>query len=105
MLLELYPKLEFGVDLDHVHNVDLFARGYYQIRTALKCSPKFCQSKIDVHLLRSSGWLASSFANVFQQNIFTVTIWQMATMLNTSQLVKKVEAHTLSNMLNDYEPK
>ncbi|KAL4235935.1 hypothetical protein ACF0H5_004324 [Mactra antiquata] len=51
---ELQATLEFSVELNKFYNVDLFQRGYYQIRTALKTPPKV-PSKIEITLQKSQG--------------------------------------------------
>ena len=49
---ELQATLEFSVELHKFYNVDLFQRGFYQIRSNLKSSPKV-PSKVEVSLPRS----------------------------------------------------
>lgn len=51
---ELQATLEFSVELNKFYNVDLFQRGFYQIRTALKTPPKV-PSKIEITLQKSQG--------------------------------------------------
>ncbi|XP_064486399.1 uncharacterized protein LOC135398826 isoform X2 [Ornithodoros turicata] len=53
-MTELQTTLEFSIELHKFSNVDLFQRGYYQVRTSLKVSPKL-PSKIEVSLPRNSA--------------------------------------------------
>ena len=49
---ELQATLEFSVELHKFYNVDLFQRGFYQIRCSLKTSSKV-PSKVEVSLPRT----------------------------------------------------
>ena len=49
---ELQATLEFSVELHKFYNVDLFQRGFYQIRSNFKSSPKV-PAKVEVSLPRS----------------------------------------------------
>ncbi|XP_047110452.1 uncharacterized protein LOC124787677 [Schistocerca piceifrons] len=49
---ELQATVEFSVELYKFYNVDLFQRGFYQIRTALRVSPKL-PVKVEVNLPRN----------------------------------------------------
>ncbi|XP_074110835.1 protein FAM135A [Cotesia typhae] len=49
---DLQATLEFSLELCKFYNVDLFQRGYYQIRTALRVSPKL-PIKVEVDQLRN----------------------------------------------------
>ncbi|XP_015174355.1 PREDICTED: uncharacterized protein LOC107065298 isoform X2 [Polistes dominula] len=49
---DLQATLEFSLELCKFYNVDLFQRGYYQIRTALRVSPKL-PVKVEVNQLRN----------------------------------------------------
>ncbi|XP_054285656.1 protein FAM135A isoform X2 [Macrosteles quadrilineatus] len=49
---ELQATVEFSVELCKFYNVDLFQRGFYQVRTALRVSPKL-PVKIEVTLPRT----------------------------------------------------
>ncbi|XP_051992523.1 protein FAM135B-like isoform X2 [Xyrauchen texanus] len=40
MMSEVQGTLEFSVELHKFHNVDLFQRGFYQVRAALRVSPR-----------------------------------------------------------------
>ncbi|XP_021375340.1 protein FAM135A-like [Mizuhopecten yessoensis] len=52
-MTELQATLEFSVEYNKFYNVDLFQRGYYNIRTSLKTSPK-TPAKIEVTLAKAS---------------------------------------------------
>ncbi|XP_011334677.2 uncharacterized protein LOC105277768 isoform X1 [Ooceraea biroi] len=49
---DLQATLEFSLELCKFYNVDLFQRGYYQIRTALRVSPKI-PVKVEINQPRS----------------------------------------------------
>lgn len=49
---DLQATLEFSLELCKFYNVDLFQRGYYQIRTALRVSPKL-PVKVEVNQPRN----------------------------------------------------
>ena len=49
---ELQATLEFSVELHKFYNVDLFQRGFYQIRCNFKSSPKV-PAKVEVSLPRT----------------------------------------------------
>ncbi|CAG0881373.1 unnamed protein product [Darwinula stevensoni] len=49
---ELQATVEFSVELHKFYNVDLFQKGFYQVRVYLKTSPKLT-SKTEVHLQNS----------------------------------------------------
>ncbi|XP_034937509.1 uncharacterized protein [Chelonus insularis] len=49
---DLQATLEFSLELCKFYNVDLFQRGFYQIRTALRVSPKL-PIKVEVDQLRN----------------------------------------------------
>ncbi|CAL1271736.1 unnamed protein product [Larinioides sclopetarius] len=51
---ELQCTLEFSVELHKFINVDLFQRGFYQVRSTLKASPKL-PVKIEVNLPKNSS--------------------------------------------------
>jgi len=50
---QLQAAIEFQVELGKFYNVDLFQRGYYQVRTTLKISPKTV-AKVDVSFSSNS---------------------------------------------------
>ncbi|XP_063221158.1 protein FAM135A isoform X3 [Bacillus rossius redtenbacheri] len=49
---ELQATVEFSVELYKFYNVDLFQRGFYQVRTSLRVSPKL-PVKVEVNLPRN----------------------------------------------------
>ncbi|XP_067677466.1 protein FAM135A-like isoform X2 [Haliotis asinina] len=51
-MCELQATLEFSVELNKFYNVDLFQRGYYQVRCALKTPPK-APAKTEVSIAKS----------------------------------------------------
>ncbi|XP_062601450.1 protein FAM135A-like, partial [Saccostrea cucullata] len=53
MMCELQATLEFSLEFNKFFNVDLFQRGYYQVRATLKTSPKL-PAKIEVTLPKAS---------------------------------------------------
>ncbi|XP_076169246.1 protein FAM135A isoform X3 [Ptiloglossa arizonensis] len=62
---DLQATLEFSLELCKFYNVDLFQRGYYQIRTALKVSPKL-PIKVEVNQLRNHSLEAPGTSKRFQ---------------------------------------
>ncbi|KAH9363286.1 hypothetical protein HPB48_006392 [Haemaphysalis longicornis] len=52
-MAELQATLEFSVELFKFSNVDLFQRGYYQIRTCLRVPPRL-PAKVEVSLPRNT---------------------------------------------------
>ncbi|XP_065923346.1 protein FAM135A isoform X7 [Magallana gigas] len=52
-MCELQATLEFSIEFNKFFNVDLFQRGYYQVRATLKTSPKL-PAKIEVTLPKAS---------------------------------------------------
>ncbi|KYN42967.1 hypothetical protein ALC56_02772 [Trachymyrmex septentrionalis] len=63
---DLQATLEFSLELCKFYNVDLFQRGYYQIRTALRVSPKL-PVKVEVNQPRNLPKLYH--ANVLAESI------------------------------------
>ncbi|XP_011882606.1 PREDICTED: protein FAM135A isoform X3 [Vollenhovia emeryi] len=62
---DLQATLEFSLELCKFYNVDLFQRGYYQIRTALRVSPKL-PVKVEVNQLRNHSLEAPGTSKRFQ---------------------------------------
>ncbi|XP_076246562.1 protein FAM135A isoform X1 [Calliopsis andreniformis] len=62
---DLQATLEFSLELCKFYNVDLFQRGYYQIRTALRVSPKI-PVKVEVNQLRNQSLEAPGTSKRFQ---------------------------------------
>uniref|UniRef100_A0A3B3VWW1 Family with sequence similarity 135 member B n=1 Tax=Poecilia latipinna TaxID=48699 RepID=A0A3B3VWW1_9TELE len=68
---EVQGTLEFSVELHKFHNVDLFQRGFYQIRAALKVSPRvphrFSDLPPGIDIFSSAGvYDGSVFSRIFQ---------------------------------------
>ncbi|XP_033860501.2 protein FAM135A isoform X1 [Acipenser ruthenus] len=51
---EVQATVEFSVELHKFYNVDLFQRGFYQIRSTMKVPPRI-PHKLEASLLRASG--------------------------------------------------
>ncbi|OAD52892.1 hypothetical protein WN48_11248 [Eufriesea mexicana] len=62
---DLQATLEFSLELCKFYNVDLFQRGYYQIRTALRVSPKL-PVKVEVNQLQNQSLEAPGTSKRFQ---------------------------------------
>ncbi|XP_051171850.1 uncharacterized protein LOC127288444 isoform X3 [Leptopilina boulardi] len=62
---DLQATLEFSLELCKFYNVDLFQRGYYQIRTALRVSPKL-PIKVEVNQMRNHSLEAPGTSKRFQ---------------------------------------
>ncbi|XP_076685205.1 protein FAM135A isoform X2 [Andrena cerasifolii] len=62
---DLQATLEFSLELCKFYNVDLFQRGYYQIRTALRVSPKI-PVKVEVNQLRNHSLEAPGTSKRFR---------------------------------------
>ncbi|XP_012284518.1 uncharacterized protein LOC105701935 [Orussus abietinus] len=62
---DLQATLEFSLELCKFYNVDLFQRGYYQIRTALRVSPKL-PVKVEVNQMRNHSLEAPGTSKRFQ---------------------------------------
>ncbi|XP_011692310.1 PREDICTED: uncharacterized protein LOC105452679 isoform X1 [Wasmannia auropunctata] len=62
---DLQATLEFSLELCKFYNVDLFQRGYYQIRTALRVSPKL-PVKVEVNQPRNHSLEAPGTSKRFQ---------------------------------------
>ncbi|KAK3600457.1 hypothetical protein CHS0354_037864 [Potamilus streckersoni] len=63
---ELQATIEFSVELNRFYNVDLFQRGFYQIRTALKSPPKV-PSKTEITLQKSPAEVNDPSAHVVNE--------------------------------------
>ncbi|XP_023246874.1 uncharacterized protein LOC106636222 [Copidosoma floridanum] len=62
---DLQATLEFSLELCKFYNVDLFQRGYYQIRTSLRVSPKL-PIKVEVNQPRNSALEVPGTSKRFQ---------------------------------------
>nr|XP_046274198.1 protein FAM135B [Scatophagus argus] len=67
---EVQGTLEFSVELHKFHNVDLFQRGFYQIRAGLKVSPRV-PHRLIVTTQDNSGECSFSSAGVYDGTVFS----------------------------------
>lgn len=102
---ELQATLEFSVELNKFYNVDLFQRGFYQIRTALRTPPKV-PSKIEITLQKSQGddneipahvisdsAVSRTFQILYRNEdvaINDVILYRFHTLVNSSQLEEEL---------------
>ena len=84
---ELQATLEFSVELNKFYNVDLFQRGFYQIRCNLK-SPKVA-SKVEVSLPRTKK----------SDLIFPPSIINSVAVSKTFQILYRNEEVTLDDVI------
>ena len=54
-LSNVQAQFEVAVELRRFINIDLFQRGYYQIRLSLKCANKLIPSKVSVKLEKTTN--------------------------------------------------
>ncbi|KAM3597049.1 uncharacterized protein V6R79_025378 [Siganus canaliculatus] len=67
---EVQGTLEFSVELHKFHNVDLFQRGFYQVRAGLKVSPRV-PHRLIVTTQDNSGECSFSSAGVYDGTVFS----------------------------------
>ncbi|XP_024864388.1 protein FAM135B isoform X2 [Kryptolebias marmoratus] len=67
---EVQATLEFSLELHKFHNVDLFQRGFYQIRAGLKVSPRVLH-RLTVTTRDNTGECSFSSAGVYDGTIFS----------------------------------
>nr|XP_061808541.1 protein FAM135B-like [Nerophis lumbriciformis] len=67
---EVQGTLEFSVELHKFHNVDLFQRGFYQVRTGLKVSPRVLHRLI-VTTQDNASECSFSSPGVYDGNVFS----------------------------------
>ncbi|XP_061520656.1 protein FAM135B isoform X3 [Phycodurus eques] len=67
---EVQGTLEFSIELHKFHNVDLFQRGFYQIRTGLKVSPRVLHRLI-VTTQENAGECSFSSPGVYDGTVFS----------------------------------
>lgn len=67
---EVQGTLEFSVELHKFHNVDLFQRGFYQIRAGLKVSPRV-PHRLIVTTQDNTGECSFSSAGVYDGTVFS----------------------------------
>uniref|UniRef100_A0A3Q2XVY7 Family with sequence similarity 135 member B n=1 Tax=Hippocampus comes TaxID=109280 RepID=A0A3Q2XVY7_HIPCM len=63
---EVQGTLEFSVELHKFHNVDLFQRGFYQVRTGLKVSPRVLHRLIVTTFSSPGVYDGTVFSRIFQ---------------------------------------
>uniref|UniRef100_A0A3Q1ICU5 DUF676 domain-containing protein n=1 Tax=Anabas testudineus TaxID=64144 RepID=A0A3Q1ICU5_ANATE len=67
---EVQGTLEFSVELHKFHNVDLFQRGFYQVRAGLKISPRV-PHRLIVSTQDNAGECSFSSAGVYDGTVFS----------------------------------
>ncbi|XP_076027680.1 protein FAM135B [Genypterus blacodes] len=67
---EVQGTLEFSVELHKFHNVDLFQRGFYQVRAGLKVSPRV-PHRLVVTTREHTGECSFSSAGVYDGTVFS----------------------------------
>ncbi|XP_029370720.1 protein FAM135B [Echeneis naucrates] len=67
---EVQGTLEFSVELHKFHNVDLFQRGFYQIRAGLKVSPRV-PHRLIATTQHNAGECSFSSAAVYDGSVFS----------------------------------
>ncbi|XP_073319504.1 protein FAM135B [Pagrus major] len=67
---EVQGTLEFSVELHKFHNVDLFQRGFYQVRAGLKVSPRV-PHRLIVTTQDNTGECSFSSAGVYDGTVFS----------------------------------
>ncbi|KAL1486329.1 hypothetical protein MTO96_031430 [Rhipicephalus appendiculatus] len=87
-MAELQVTLEFFVELFKFSNVDLFQRGYYQIRTALKV-PQRLPARVEVQLPKSTVIQSYALPIVFPPCV-----------VNGTAVHALVDAHKVRDMLS-----
>ncbi|XP_011479604.1 protein FAM135B isoform X1 [Oryzias latipes] len=70
IMSEVQGTLEFSLELHKFHNVDLFQRGFYQIRAGMKVSPRV-PHRLTVATQNSSGECSFSSAGVYDGTVFS----------------------------------
>ncbi|KAL7868420.1 hypothetical protein SRHO_G00098040 [Serrasalmus rhombeus] len=61
---EVQGTVEFSVELHKFHNVDLFQRGFYQVRAGLKVSPRVPHRLIVTTPGYTESWVLESSAKM-----------------------------------------
>ncbi|KAL5015813.1 hypothetical protein ScPMuIL_005402 [Solemya velum] len=104
---ELQATLEFAVELNRFYNVDLFQRGFYQIKSTLKVPPK-TPAKIEVSFHRTSeenkvlpacvvdGVAVSKTFQVLYRNedldISDVILYRLHTLVDSTKIEDQLES-------------
>ncbi|XP_077363537.1 protein FAM135B isoform X3 [Festucalex cinctus] len=70
---EVQGTLEFSIELHKFHNVDLFQRGFYQVRTGLKVSPRVLHRLIVTTQDNAAGECSFSSPGVYDGTVFSRT--------------------------------
>ncbi|KAI9548558.1 hypothetical protein NQZ68_007424 [Dissostichus eleginoides] len=70
IMSEVQGTLEFSVELHKFHNVDLFQRGFYQIRAGLKVSPRV-PHRLIATTQDNTGECSFSSAGVYDGTVFS----------------------------------
>nr|XP_019946479.1 PREDICTED: protein FAM135B [Paralichthys olivaceus]XP_019946480.1 PREDICTED: protein FAM135B [Paralichthys olivaceus]XP_019946481.1 PREDICTED: protein FAM135B [Paralichthys olivaceus] len=70
MMSEVQGTLEFSVELHKFHNVDLFQRGFYQVRAGLKVSPRV-PHRLIATTQDNTGECSFSSAGVYDGTVFS----------------------------------
>ncbi|XP_061123297.1 protein FAM135B isoform X4 [Syngnathus typhle] len=68
---EVQGTLEFSIELHKFHNVDLFQRGFYQVRTGLKVSPRVLHRLIVTAQDNAAGECSFSSPGVYEGVVFS----------------------------------
>ncbi|XP_051925784.1 protein FAM135B isoform X2 [Hippocampus zosterae] len=68
---EVQATLEFSVELHKFHNVDLFQRGFYQVRTGLKVSPRVLHRLTVTTQDNAAGECSFSSPGVYDGTVFS----------------------------------
>ncbi|XP_053458213.1 protein FAM135A isoform X4 [Nycticebus coucang] len=71
-MTEVQAMVEFSVELNKFYNVDLFQRGFYQIRASMKIPPRI-PHKVDASLLHATGMPLAFPASVHDSLICSKT--------------------------------
>ncbi|XP_055965576.1 protein FAM135A isoform X5 [Sorex fumeus] len=69
---EVQAMVEFSVELNKFYNVDLFQRGFYQIRASMKIPPRV-PHRVEANLLRATGMTLAFPASVHDSLICSKT--------------------------------
>ncbi|TKS88664.1 Protein FAM135B [Collichthys lucidus] len=70
IMSEVQGTLEFSVELHKFHNVDLFQRGFYQVRAGLKVSPRV-PHRLIVTTQDNTGECSFTSAGVYDGTVFS----------------------------------
>ncbi|XP_015119220.1 protein FAM135A [Diachasma alloeum] len=99
---DLQATLEFSLELCKFYNVDLFQRGYYQIRTSLRVSPKL-PIKVEVDQVRNQKRSLDSMEMPGSSKRFQILYRNEEITLGTSVLFRAhvlVHSHKIEEILS-----